>query len=364
MFLHECILHSLAVAKELEGRIAADIALGVDPDQATKTVYSYSIDIIHRLHRSTHYWLEVEQARHFQDGRFTRQGIPRLPHEATFIEFNGLLKFNYTLPIIHSNLLAEEGLAGKTETAYRGVLITRHPMNKYSNLPRDVQCYQAVWFEPIRQSTTDSNRLIGDFYNVTWSDTSWPNILADVLDQDERDCFIQGITGGGNTQIGFRESLPHARRLFRMTANLLYYLTAENLTFVRVKPGDRTKGIPRSTTPYLIRPIQYPRYRYLIEGSSKGKETKQKVRYSVRGHFRHLTDERFERNSDGTVRVIWIEEHERGLENVEYRASVRAGRIGANILDFDRFQQMIEARIRHKEQRRVDEGIRDARHLG
>jgi hypothetical protein len=283
------------------------------------------------LREATHYWLQVAQALHFQSVAFEKRDIPHMPHSVIFVEFDGLLTFNYPIPITHSHL--GEEFHGKETTAYRGVLIL------------DIGgLYHAAWMEP---PIRDSDKSWHDVYAISWTKESWPQRLSAELTDHK---FQEGMEDA-KTRVACRRSDAHANRLFRMTVNLLYFLSAENHVVLRVRPEHHhmgiTRGLPKSARPYYILPTQSQHIRYMM-GVGEGTGSSHSYRYDVKGHFRHLTDERYERNDDGTVRLIWIEPHQRGLDNAEYRAPLRVGKVSRQVLEYDRYVRSLEDRLRRR----------------
>lgn len=380
MFLDECKKQLEISIATLGGRMVTEAAcqIGHGPNRLYLSTYLQEKDFLARMSKAAHYWLDVAQAQQFQGSHFPKLSLPNLPHQHMFIEFNGLITFNYVIPVV-SPIWEEEGIAAKQNTPYRGVLISRSdPPHFWTNFPNE-PVYQATWFEPPRESLTRPGVTTSDLYGISWCGSSWPNLIADTnktiaeekqdfIDMANRAAAGMAVAGGEQGQVdadgnilhtpiadslvGVRRDDHHARRLFRMTVNLLYFLSAENQTVIRVRPEHHNKGItrglPKSTAPYYILPIQHQRYRYLIKESATGTGTKHGHRYDVSGHFRHLTSDRYERNVDGTVRVLWISPHQRGLSNLEYKAALHTGKIAQQVLECDDFVRRVEDRIRRR----------------
>jgi hypothetical protein len=60
--------------------------------------------------------------------------------------------------------------------------------------------------------------------------------------------------------------------------------------------------------------------------------------------MRWLRSERFHRNEDGSIRVVWVHPHQRGVGSGVYVPSIRVGKIGARLLEYDEFISELERR--------------------
>jgi hypothetical protein len=290
---------------------------------------------LNRLQTAERYWLDVRQIEELRAAKLHIDEMPHFVHENLFIEFSGSLHFNF-VPWIKAerDLTTTQRLKPNTKpdsagTDYRGVhiFLSRPGSRKRweSGLP-DEPVASTHWYEKPEGNAVDS-------YDFMFSRSSWPYMLG----SSARQIGIDDTQHPGEAE--------HATRLLNMTINLLYFLAAENVVRVRIRPehqryGKQLAGLPKSDKPYYVLPFQLPRYRYLHEGSS---ERSVGVAFSVRGHIRHLRDECFSRNADGSVRTIWINEHARGLGN-PIKPTVRVGTIDHLFLDYDAFIRQEENR--------------------
>jgi hypothetical protein len=306
---------------------------------------------LQQVQNSTRYFLDVRQIEQFDDDLFNVVDYPMLVHNPMFIEFNGRLKFNYRPTTLRPKFY-ENGETGtdisydeRDCSEYRAVLISTdpidvqkavgmeyiHPMNLH------VHWYLDLYTTPYGQQEGDTVQVedhLTQFDLKIYYET-WPRLEMSVLEQVDE---LRKTPG---------ETVEQAKRLFRMTVNLLYFISAENLTRIRIAPEyfnkfkNDLRGFPKSKKPYYIMPFQVPRYRYLhYERHNEG--TKHSHQYDVKGHHRHLRNERYGKNPDGTTRVIWIEQHLRGLDNPVYLPQLVQGIVPRKILEFDEFIRDVE----------------------
>jgi hypothetical protein len=298
------------------------------------------------LESSVRYWLDVREIEKFRTVKIRWKHFPPCIHDQMFIEFNGELKFDFR-PWKRPDIFVSETeqnlkpaplvLAPYSlpDTTYRAVHIQRNlPPHKFFGWPEDKPVIRATWYEKpmwIKHPELGDIPAI-DNYVVTLCESVWPKRL-DVFKVGDPD------------EIAHPGERAHADRLMFMTANLMYFLAAENIVKVRIRPehhercGRELSGLPKSDKPYYVLPFQLPRYRYLHRDDEKPNGTTGRhvsVCFDVRGHFRHLDAQRFERDANGNVRVIWIGGHQRGLGHV-YRPTVRRGLISHLFLDYDKF---------------------------
>lgn len=303
------------------------------------------------------------------DGRSREQRRPLLArHQADrdvpggeVPEFNGLLEFDFRpwqredvvvgkdeedmlsrVPKLHPRPFTGQG-----PTLYKGVFIQNHkPPHEYLGWPKEENVVRVWWWEKpkyVQVNEAQDKRVEGraypvlDNFVITFCRSSWPNLFDSmrVLESDEQ------------AHPGERS---HRLRLFNATANLLYFLAAENVVRVKIRPehhdrhGRDLAGLPKSNREYHVLPFQLPRYRYLHKDSVEPTGRRVSCCFDVRGHSRHLRDERFKRKEDGTVRVIWIPEHQKGMGN-PYQPSIRRGTIDSLFLDYDKFIREETARV-------------------
>jgi hypothetical protein len=295
------------------------------------------------------YLLDVEQVEKFKSPRFKLENFPPLPFHSLWIEFSGCLDFAY-VPQIAKMHVDGNGMqrsiqaapdeedpltdrSDKTLTQYRAVQIhTYSPPHHWGNFPENERLVTVLWWE---------RKFRGHFYDhytLSLTESAWPHLW------DEH----QHCRGGPEQHL-------HAMRLLRMTANLLYFLTAENVTLVRVtpeirasKPKKEVANLPKCRKPYYVLPISVPRYRYKLKEAQAHSEGASgyhhSFTYDVTGHLRHLRDDRYQRNPDGSVRTIWIDDHKRGLAAGVYLPAIRRGSITSNLLEFDQFISLLESR--------------------
>jgi len=244
--------------------------------------------------------------------------------------------------------LAPRPFTDAKATYYKGLFIEVHrPPHLYAGWPKDERVVRVWWYEKPRyiyvnqardKSVEGKSFPILDNYTISMAESSWPRRFdaLKVLDKDDQQ------------HPGERE---HGERLFRTTVNLMYFLAAENVVRIRIRPSDHIKhgrdlaGLPKSDKEYHVLPFQLPRYRYLHKGNAGESGRHLSVCFDVRGHFRALRDERYERNADGSVRVIWINSHQRGAGN-PYQPTVRRGSIDSLFLDYDKFIRDEQARAK------------------
>jgi hypothetical protein len=302
-----------------------------------------------RLRRATIYRLAIRQAQLFQKNKFGFEDFPPLVHPALWIEFDGLLKFDYAPTIVEEYLIGGESLKAlkrvrqdKSDCAYRGVCIYEsRPPHPWENWPANERVIRAQWYEaPVSHLEEIRSKVYNckwyDRFSLSWTESTWPRLLNEHHYTEVDPERAEG-------------TLRHAYRLSRMTVNLLYFLAAENLVKVRIRPkdhhvrGKELSGLPKSEYVYHVLPFQLPRYRYL-HPSEPGSGHAHGHIYDVRGHFRHLRDEHFERNPDGTIRIVWVQAHQRGLHSDVYLPTVRLGNVAGRILDYDHFVREFERR--------------------
>lgn len=299
------------------------------------------------LVRSTHYYFEVDQVTELRDLKLDEGAFPRCPHPLTFIEFNGILHYNYDH--ITSKVqfcVSDDGtsvvdvdprrMPGGAD--YRGVLIRTNETGEW---------IQAHWFD-----------RRGNVFSIGITRDDWP----------KTDFTAKGLTPKKSNEMSalledeqskkdweppeWREDeQEHLRHMYRVSVNLMYFLMSENLTFVKIRPehrrtfGAELKSLPKSDRPYRILSFQTPRYRYLERSTSAaGSSGRHNVRHDVRGFFRHLRDDCYGRDETGNVRTTWVRSHQRGLSSEIYRPTLRVGHIGAHLLDYDEFVRETEAK--------------------
>lgn len=349
------------VIKQFQGALIWDYLVhkshgGEDHDPKIGMM-KYRMEQLEKLKAAVIYLLDVRQAELFKGEAFGYEGFPPLPHPSLWVEFNGLLRFNYS-PLVVEEAIIGEGLEiskpvdrerfGYCE--YRGVLIYESlPPHNWSNWPEE-RVLRAEWVERPKSTvelhtkgliqtpdgTVKTVNVYHDCFTLTMCASLWPRLVNEhhfTMDPGEKE-----------------QMMRHVRRLQRMTANLLYFLSAENVQKIRIRPGHRQRygekefrGLPKTEEVIHVLPFQLQRYRYLL-GSNRGGGTAHHYRYDVRGHFRHLRDERYERNPDGTVRVVWVRPHERGVDHPEYVPTLRVGEVGRSILEYDEFVRRVERR--------------------
>jgi hypothetical protein len=309
-------------------------------------------ELANDMNQAVRYWLEINQIERFRAARFRHDAFPPLIHDKLFIEFNGSLNFNFRPWQRPDIFLTKDGEPESLEplrprpfsnditTAYRAVFILRYqPPHQYARWPTNEDVIRIWWFEkPLWLDIPGRDRRapLADNYTVTFCKSSWPKVM-DVFNVHPID---EASHPGENA---------HADRLFATTVNLMYFLAAENVVRVRIRPEHHErhdlKGLPKSDREYYVLPFQLPRYRYLHPENGKPTGRHVSVCFDVRGHFRHLLNDRYERNPDGTARVIFINPHQRGLDN-PYRPTVRRGSIDSLFLDYDKFIRDEERRLR------------------
>jgi hypothetical protein len=263
------------------------------------------------------YLLSVEQAEVFQSAvRFPMESFPPLPFPSLFIEFNGWLRFHY-----EGGIQGHDGMCDPNnksayhnsgaDHAYRGVLIHANE-----------SAIGATWY-----ARPDAEFIA--FRIVIFKD-DWPN---------------PHIPSAADKNTG-----EHYERLFRMTVNLLYFLSCENVALVRVteqawsRHAKALRGLPRPIKPYYTVPMMVPRYRLPNASDSAGAGGPHRYKYDVKGSMRWLRSERFHRNEDGSIRVVWVHPHQRGVGSGVYVPSIRVGKIGARLLEYDEFISELERR--------------------
>jgi len=104
--------------------------------------------------------------------------------------------------------------------------------------------------------------------------------------------------------------------LLRMTVLLLAFINARNIELEYVDPFADKRGQARGGKKEW--PDAWYEVRIDVSGlrttsESTGTGPRPSYIFDVRGHFRRLTHERYRRDEDGYVRVIWIPAHLRGL---------------------------------------------------
>lgn len=342
-----------------------DIAL-TEPDPKKRVDLElhaeYEQKVAREINVSVRYWLDVRELERLKGARFKGLAFPPVIHDGIFIEFNGRLTFGFRPWARPDVLIADSKTKVRAPlqeiapraftndlptTEYRGVYIRRYvPPHHYVDWPEE-PVVRVTWFETPRSvldRQTGKTYPCLDNYSASFTQSSWPNRFDPykILDNDEL------------VHSGERE---HGERLFRTAVNLLYFLAAENVVRVRIRPemrrGPRArelKGLPKSDRPYYVTPFQLPRYKYLHRSAPTGARVS--VCFDVRGFFRTLTNDRYGKNEDGTCRVIWVAPHRRGLGN-PYRPQVRRGAIDSLFLDYDKFIA--------GEERRAREGARRAK---
>lgn len=335
--------------------------------------YSEEVRILEEARR---YYLDVKQAEVFKATNFKFEGFPPLVFDSIYIEFSGQLKFDYCPPIFvdrvghgknpdgtpnlwppteeRKALLPGYGnteplidmtqltgrekehfvqVEGKRNTSYRAVGISvRRPPHEWHNLPpEDVICIH--WYESPCYEGGQAGKSYYH-YTVKFTRSSWPYMLNEEHHKTSP------------------QHLRHGYRLMHMAVNLMYFLAAENVTIVRVTPrayeANKLKGLPKTQKEYYILPMQVPRYKYLHERPDGATDRHVGYMFDVRGHFRHLNDERYTRNPDGSVRVIWIQPHQRGLGAGAYIPRVIVGQVGAQYLDYDEFVRQVERKLKNQ----------------
>jgi hypothetical protein len=309
------------------------------------------------MNAAVRYWLDIKQIERFRGARFHHEAFPPLIHDKLFVEFNGVLTFNFRPWQRPDLFLAEDrqpisvgtlkprAFSDHIPTGYKAVFILRYdPPHIYINWPQE-PVIRIWWFEkPLWAAIPGRNGAfpLADNYTLTFCKSSWPRVM-DVFDVRPMD---EAEHPGENA---------HADRLFATTVNLMYFLAAENVIRVRIRPEHHQrhdlKGLPKSDREYHVLPFQLPRYRYLHPENGQPTGRHVSVCFDVRGHFRHLLNDRYERNPDGTARVIFINSHQRGLDN-PYRPAVRRGSIDSLFLDYDKFIREEEARVRRARTRK------------
>lgn len=166
-----------------------------------------------------------------------------------------------------------------------------------------------------------------DYPNFTMSTcaSTWLGIPRTEEEFDFSDCplLLPDHEGWCSFPYGrweeFGEACPPSQikgTLLRMTVLLLAFVNARNVELEYVDPyadkrgQARGKGRKWPDAWYEVR-INTDGLRTASESTGEG--PRNTYIYDVRGHFRRLTHERYRRDEDGYVRVIWIPAHLRGL---------------------------------------------------
>jgi hypothetical protein len=307
------------------------------------------------VNHAVRYWLDIKQVERFRAARFRHDAFPPMIHDKLIVEFNGMLCFDFR-PWQRSDIVIQHGdvvpeiaplqprhFSADLKTAYKAVFVQRYdPPHKFISWP-DEPVFRIWWFEkpmwihvPPGEAAPEGNYPLADNYTVTFCKSTWPRVM-DAMNVRQKD---EATHPGENA---------HGERLFATTVNLLCFLAAENIVRVRIKPKHHQrndlKGLPKSDREYYVLPFQLPRYRYLHPEESQPTGRHVSICFDVEGHARHLLDERYERNPDGTARVIWVNPHQRGLGK-PYRPAVRRGTIESLFLDYDEFIRGEETRMK------------------
>lgn len=359
------ILEGSADASLLEHRVSEGRS------ERAKAEFLYQTQQLSKAEAAQVYLLDVRQAEHFKGAEFGFESFPPMVHKSIWVEFNGTLRFDYVPLMVEHTTFGKDftpqvvRVSEKSHCSYRGVLIYEMtPPHLWNNLPEE-RVVRAFWYETPGERVRADKRAVYeemDSFSVTLTPSVWPRMLhedhytrlslapmspAGMAEVIGADAYTQMLTKQ-DAETGAK-TLLHARRIQRMTTNLLYFLSAENVVKVRIRPeyharyGKDLAGLPRSAHAYNVLPFQLPRYRYLNRDRGEPSGRTVSVRFDVRGHFRHLNSDRYDRNPDGSVRVVWVRPHERGVENPSW-SKTRVGTIDGLFLDYDKFISEEEAR--------------------
>lgn len=330
------------VMQTTRGRVAhyaemnRDGTLGKLPKDVKEEV-AREVGSLKSLERAQLYFLQVDQADALRDLPVADGGFPHLPHPLTFVEFDGALHYDYDH--VHCTVTTEDGAEPSIDNVsvpggsnYKGVMFQENEdgvtaswlgpiiLGKGHELKERISSNYLTFSVAVRRSEFPSKSY--DHHQMMLNRLLTMKVRADQLEAEKE----------------------HCKRLYSATVNLIYFLTAENLTYVKIRPEHRRAhgaemiSLPKSDRPYRIVSMHARRVRYQERSVPSGAH-RVTERYDVSGHFRHLASERFERDEAGNVRVIWIQAHQRGLEADVYRPKLRVGHIGARLLDYDEFRR-------------------------
>lgn len=129
-------------------------------------------------------------------------------------------------------------------------------------------------------------------FNVDWEKNA---------DKEIEDVILEAPTLATADEALTDQEKGQQASLLRMVMGALCYLSIENAEKQETKAFNRPRmGVPPSCT-------------------ILGKNYKEIPRHMRKGHVRHLRDERYKRDEDGNVRIVWVREHEVGGGDEELR---------------------------------------------
>lgn len=264
--------------------------------------------------------LNADQANVFMHSTYPLENYPHLIFPKIFINFTEPLKLNAGLEFVVEG--GEFKPLGGREVNIPGVLVRQFDAYKIKQgfdldtiLKKGIVdptmvdksallmgCL-SIWYESFPRR--DEELRVGDL-TVSFTTESFPEISGEMIHQKYN-------------------TINRAKLLNKVTINLLYFLSCENIELIyRDKKSSREfmKSIGQNTR-YPFYTVHFKRGGERVRPASTETGTKHSFRYDVRGHFRHLRDDRYKRNSDGTYKVIWIPAHQRGLANELYLPALR-----------------------------------------
>lgn len=267
---------------------------------------------------------DTEQAEVFMNSSYPFENYPHFVFPEIFINFTRPLAVAWPdIYMFDSNVWGVKNQPSGTEN-YQGILIRQADVNSLQpnrslNLTDVIESKGFFGLVDEKVATVES---------IKGCSSSWYESLGKDGDMD---CFEVTFTPQSFPDFDNREvhrlynTLDGAETLHRLTVNLLYFLSCENVDFDYHEPQSSKEFMrrigQRTQNPFYT--IKFKRSGERTRPISTGTGKPHSYRYDVRGHFRHLRDERYERNPDGTYKVMWVPAHQRGLANELYVPALR-----------------------------------------
>lgn len=279
---------------------------------------------INSLRNSKLFLFDTEQAEVFMNNSYPFETYPYFVFPEIFINFTHPLEMVW--PDIHMFDSTKWSVRERTSNVrrYQGVLIRQGNIGRLSpNRPLALSdLIESKGFFPFVDPE------VASIENLKGGISSW----YESFDKDgDIDSFE--VAFGPSSFPSFENKELHrlyntfdnAERLHALTINLLYFLSCENVNLEYHDPKSSRELFRRigQRTYHPFYTVEFKRGGGRTRPVNTGAGTPHSYRYDVRGHFRHLRDERYQRNLDGTYKVIWVSSHQRGVENELYIPALR-----------------------------------------
>jgi len=216
---------------------------------------------------------------------------------------------NFTSPIDYGFTMDEEWLdwfqRGKPDPVFGMRIRTAMSDKSRKNLGPSGDYDESI--------ATPSTYIVNTFFRIR---RNFPRLITNTI-------FIE--PDGINVPFGSESTDGFSYQIAQLAMNIMHYLSCENVE-IEYHEGREGKEVLKHIGQFTKEPfytVKLKRGGNRIIPVATGTGTKHGHMYDVEGHFRHLRHECYNRHDDGTYKVVWIVDHQRGLNNEIYLPAVR-----------------------------------------